>query len=245
MNFSLLGICLDRKKFRRGSHNAPHELRNVFSQLETFVNGIDLQDGIGFKDLGNILPKKYEEMIEEIKSKLQNGFPIIIGGDHSISFPAVKAINPKIFVTFDAHPDCENKDLCFLSVTRKIAENGFKTYIYGVRCFSKKELEYINNNDKIKIATLEDLKTINEPTYLSIDFDVLDSSIMPAVAIPEPNGLTFNQVLEGIRALAKNLVAVDFVEFLPEENISYTLIAGKLIYSTLAEIVKAKLSNGR
>ncbi len=245
MHFSLLGICLDRKRFRRGSHNAPYELRNIFSQLETFISGVDLQDGIGFRDLGNILPKKYEEIVQEVKSKLQDGFPIILGGDHSISFPAVKAINPKIFVTFDAHPDCENKDLCFLSVSRKIAEAGFKTYIYGARCFSKAEWEYINSNDKIKVATLEDLKAINELTYLSIDFDVLDSSIMPAVAIPEPNGLTFNQVLEGIRTLAKNLIAVDFVEFLPTENVSHTLIAGKLIYSTLAEIVKAKSSNLR
>ena len=76
---------------------------------------------------------------------------------------------------------------------------------------------------------------------MSIDFDVLDSSIMPAVAVPEPNGLTFNQVIEGVRALAKNLVAVDFVEFLPSENVTYTLIAGKLVYSAIAEIYKAKI----
>jgi len=241
MDFSLLGICLDRKNFRRGSDKAPFEIKRIFPQLETYINGIDLQN-VWLKDLGYIEPSSYDEIINHIKN-IQN-FPIILGGDHSITYPLVKAIKPKVFVTFDAHPDCENKDLCFLSVTRKIAEDGFKTYIYGVRCFSKAEWEYINNG-KIKIATLEDLKAINEPTYLSIDFDVLDSSIMPAVAIPEPNGLTFNQVLEGIRALAKNLVAVDFVEFLPAGNITYTLIAGKLIYSALAEIVKAKSSNLR
>jgi len=237
MDFSLLGICLDRKIFRRGSDRAPFEIKRIFPQLETYVNGVDLQK-IWLKDLGYIEPNDYEEITNHIKS-IQN-FPIILGGDHSITHPLVKAINPKVFVTFDAHPDCENKDLNFFSVTRKIVEDGFKTYVYGARSFSKAEQEFINNNEKIKIATLEDLKTINEPTYLSIDFDVLDSSIMPAVAVPEPNGLTFNQVLEGIRAIAKNLVAVDFVEFLPTENVTYTLIAGKLIYSTLAEIVKSR-----
>ncbi len=239
MDFSLLGICLDRKNFRRGSDKAPFEIKRIFPQLETYINGVDLKN-VWLKDLGYVEPNSYEDIIEHIK-KIKN-FPIILGGDHSITHPAVKAVKPKVFVTFDAHPDCENKDLCFFSVTRKIVEDGFKTYIYGARTFSKAEWEYINSNDKIKIATLEDLKAINEPVYLSIDFDVLDSAVMPAVAIPEPNGLTFNQVLEGIRALAKNLVAVDFVEFLPEENISYTLIAGKLIYSALAEIVKAKSS---
>ena len=239
MDFSLLGICLDRKNFRRGSDKAPFEIKRIFPQLETYINGVDLKD-VWLKDLGYVEPNSYEDIIDHIKN-IKN-FPIILGGDHSITYPVVKAIKPKIFVAFDAHPDCEDKDLCFFSVTRKIVDDGFKTYIYGARTFSKAEWDYINSNDKIKIATLEDLKAINEPVYLSIDFDVLDSAVMPAVAIPEPNGLTFNQVLEGIRALAKNLVAVDFVEFLPEENISYTLIAGKLIYSALAEIVKAKSS---
>ena len=238
MDFSLLGICLDRKSFRRGSDRAPFEIKRIFPQLETYISGIDLQNSIWLKDLGYIEPNNYDEIINHVKNNVKN-FPVVLGGDHSITHPIVKAVNPKVFVTFDAHPDCENKDLNFFSVTRKIAEDGFKTFVYGARCFSKAEQEYINNG-KIKIATLEDLKAINEPTYLSIDFDVLDSSIMPAVAIPEPNGLTFNQVLEGIRAIAKNLVAIDFVEFLPTENVTYTLIAAKLIYSTLAEIVKAQ-----
>jgi len=239
MDFELLGILLDRKSFMRGSHNAPIEIRRIFPQMETFINGIDLQEH-GLTDLGNILPKNYNQMITEAKIRLNQKFPVIIGGDHSISFVGVKTINPKIYVSFDAHPDCEPGELSYKSVTRKIAEEGYKTILYGVRCFSKNEWEYIKTKD-IKIASLEDLKKINEPTYLSVDFDVLDSSIMPAVSNPEPNGLTFSEVLDGIKALAKNLVAIDFVEFTPTENIIHTLVAGKLIYYSLAEIVKAKL----
>jgi agmatinase len=243
MDFSLLGICLDRKEFRRGSHRAPQEIKKILPQLETHIDGIDLQE-VWLKDLGCLEPRNYDEITDYVKNNMKYGFPIILGGDHSITYPAVKSLKPKVFVVFDAHPDCEDKDLCFSSVTHKIAEDGFKTYIYGTRCFSKAESDYIKNG-KVKIATLEDLKAINEPTYLSIDFDVLDSAIMPSVAVPEPGGLNFNQVIEAIRAVAKNLVAVDFVEFLPTENITYTLIAGKLIYSTLAEILKAKSSERR
>jgi agmatinase len=202
------------------------------------VNGIDLSN-VFLKDLGYIEPDSYDDITRFLKNNPQTEFPVFIGGDHSISYPLVKFIKPKVFVSFDAHPDCENRELCFFSVTRKIVEDGFKTYLYGTRCFSKEEEEYIKSK-KIKIATLNDLKKIKEPTYLSIDFDVLDSSIMPAVAVPEPNGLNFKEVIEGVRILAKDLVAVDFVEFLPAENVTYTLIAGKLIYSTLAEIFKAK-----
>ncbi len=239
MDFSLLGICLDRKSFRRGSDRAPFEIKRIFPQLETYIDGIELQN-IWLKDLGYIEPNSYDEIINHMKNNIQNRFPIIIGGDHSITYSTVKAINPKVFVSFDAHPDCESESLSFRSVTRKIVEDGYKTYLYGVRCFSKNEWNYIKENNSIKIATIDDLKAINEPVYLSIDFDILDSSIMPAVSCPEPNGLTFNQVIDAVKALAKNLIAIDFVEFLPTENITHTLIAGKLIYSTLAEVVRVR-----
>jgi len=238
MDFELIGVLLDRKKFRRGSQNAPIEIRRVFPQMETFINGVDLQEH-GLIDLGNITAKDYGLIINEMKNRINQKFPVIFGGDHSISFTGVKTVNPKIYVSFDAHPDCESGELKYDSVTRKISEEGYKALLYGVRCFSKNEWNYIKENG-IKIANLEDLKSINEPTYLSIDFDVLDSSIMPAVGFPEPNGLTFKEVLEGIRALAKNLVAVDFVEFIPTENVVHTLIAGKLVYSALAEIIKSR-----
>jgi len=240
MDFSILGICWDSKSFKGSSINAPIEIRKSLSRMETFVNGIDLNEKAFFSDLGNIKPRDYKEMGLIIKEKLNKGnFPIIIGGDHSISYASVKVMEPKVFVSFDAHPDCENKELCYSSVTRKIIEEGYKTVLYGVRSFSRKESDFIDRNG-IKIATIKDLKTINEPTYLSIDFDVLDPSIMPNVNCPEPNGLTFQQVLDAIKVLAKNLRAVDFVEFVPTENITYTLIATKLIYSTLAEIIRSE-----
>ena len=69
MNFSLLGVCLDRKQFRRGSEKAPYELRNAFLNIETFLDGIDLQDH-WLKDLGNILPKSYDDIENQIKEKI-------------------------------------------------------------------------------------------------------------------------------------------------------------------------------
>lgn len=235
----MLGILLDRKTFARGSQNAPLEIRKILPQMETFINQVDL-DEHGFFDLGNIVPKSYSEMIAEAKLKLDHKFPVIIGGDHSVSYVGVKVVKPKVFVSFDAHPDCEKGDLRNDTVTRKIAEEGIKTYLFGTRCFSKSEWEYMKKKG-IKVATLEDLKKIKEPVYLSIDFDVLDSSIMPAVGNPEPDGLSFAQVMDGVKALAKNLIAIDFVEFVPTKNVTHTLMAGKLIYHSLAEIVKAKL----
>jgi agmatinase len=237
MHFSMIGVCLDRKPSRRGSDRAPCEIRNAFSNIETFMDGVDLEDH-WMKDFGNIFPKDYDDIERQLRKKLDSkSFPIILGGDHSITLPAVKAVKPKVFVSFDAHADCDGNELAPKSVTRKIFESGFKTMLYGVRTVSKEESEFMKKNN-IKIATLEDLKKVKEPVYLSIDFDVLDPALMPAVAWPEPSGLSFQQVLEGVRALAKNLIAIDFVEFVPSENITYSVIAGKLIYSSLAEIIR-------
>ena len=239
MQFSIVGVCLDRKKFRRGSHNAPYELRNAFTDMETFLNDVDLKDH-WMKDLGNIIPQNYEDIENQIKARFDSkSFPVILGGDHSITLPVVKALKPKVFVSFDAHPDCDESEISPKSVTRKIFESGFKTVLHGVRTISKKESEFIKKN-QITVSSLEDLRKINEPVYLSIDFDVLDPSIMPSVAWPEPNGLSFNQVLDGVKALAKNLIAIDFVEFVPSENITYALRAGKLIYSSLVEVIKSR-----
>lgn len=238
MQFSMIGICLDRKQFRRGSDRAPHEIRNSFANMETFLDGVDLQDH-WMKDFGNIVPNSYDDIERQLKEKLDSkSFPIILGGDHSITLPAVKALRPKVFVSFDAHPDCQGSDLTAKSVTRKVFESGVKTVLYGIRSVSKEEADFLKKND-IKVATLEDLKKIDEPVYLSIDFDVLDPSLMPDVAYPEPNGLTFKEVIEGIRALAKNLIAIDFVEFVPSQNLTSASIAGKLVYSSLAEIIKS------
>ena len=237
MQFSMVGVCLDRKHFRRGSDKAPYEIRNAFQNIETFLDGIDLRDH-QLKDFGNIIPKSYDDIENQLKEKIDSkSFPIILGGDHSITLPAVKAFKPKVFVSFDAHPDCDGSDLNSKSVVRRIFENGFKTMLYGIRVVSKEESEFMEKN-QIKTVTIDDLSKINEPTYLSIDFDVLDPSIMPSVAYPEPNGLSFNQVLEGVKALAKNLIAIDFVEFIPSENLTYSLIAGKLVYSSLVKIIK-------
>ena len=237
MQFSIIGVCLDRKRFRRGSDKAPYEIRNAFLNIETFLDGIDLREH-QLKDFGNIIPQNYDDIEKQLKEKIiSKSFPIILGGDHSITLPAVKALKPKLFVSFDAHPNCDGNDLNSKSVTRKIFENGFKTMLYGVRTVSKEESEFMKSN-QINVSTIDDLKNINEPVYLSIDFDVLDPSLMPAVAYPEPNGLTFNEVVDGIRTLAKNLIAIDFVEFVPSENLTYASIAGKLVYSSLAEIIK-------
>ncbi|MFQ6020788.1 MAG: arginase family protein [Candidatus Aenigmatarchaeota archaeon] len=239
MDFALLGICYDKTQtLRKGAAKAPKLIRKIFPKLETYLSGVDLSEAF-VEDLGNISPKNIKDLMKKTFEKLNTKkFPIIIGGEHTITLATVKKLKPKTIVVLDAHPDCENKN-DHSGIVRKLIEDGYRVILYGVRTFSKKEEEFIRKN-RIKMASLKYLKNIKGPIYLSIDFDVLDPSIIPSVGNPEPNGLSFEQVLKVIRILSKKLIAVDFVEFTPTKNDIYTLMAGKLIYFTLAEILKVR-----
>ncbi len=240
MEFELLGICFDKTQtLRKGAAKAPILLREVFTKLETNVSGVDLSQFF-IRDLGNVYPKNLEDIEDSLNKISFNSFPIILGGEHSISHALIKKLKPEVVVHVDAHPDLEDeKD--HAGVLREIGkEIGFQNiFLYGVRIFSKAEADFIKEN-KIEIASLKDLAKLDKRTYLSIDFDVLDPSILSSVGNPEPDGLKFRDVIDVVRTLAKNLIAIDFVEFTPDKNYVNNIIAGKLIYSVLAEIIKAK-----
>jgi arginase family enzyme len=67
---------------------------------------------------------------------------------------------------------------------------------------------------------------------------------MPAVGNPEPNGLSFKEIIEAIRIFAEKIKAIDFVEFTPlysEMNEIYLLLAGKLIFAVIGEIIRKRI----
>lgn len=254
MNFTLLGVCFGKTQTcRKGAGKGPACIRKAFPKLETYISGMDLTEEVFFNDMGDIDPKDLNELKNKIYSKLKNAkdFPVIIGGEHTVARAVIEEwINkgfgslkkPKSVVIIDAHPDCEDSE-GHDGIARKIGElAGFENlYLLGIRACSKKENEFIEKN-KIKLIKLKDLKNIPGHVYLSIDFDALDPSVLPAVGNPEPDGMKFKEIVEAVKILSGKLIGIDFVEFTPfkwPENEVYALIAGKLIYSCLAEIVKA------
>lgn len=249
MDFSLLGIAFGKTQtFRRGSEAGPDYLRQAFPKLETFVNGIDLSERAFIKDLGNISGETIDELKVKVASKLtiQRGFPIILGGEHTITIPAVENIRPQNLVVFDAHPDCEDSgghDGFLRSLIEAKIISPKNVFLFGVRTMSAEENKFLKEN-KIKIVkNISEFKKLKGTTYLSVDLDVLDPSIMLSVGNPEPNGKSFAEVSDAIKILAPKLIAADFVEFtplgLPELDEICASIAGKLIYGAMAEIIKS------
>lgn len=241
MDFALIGIPFDRSQtLRKGASKAPTILRRVFPKLETFIFGVDLAEEAFVKDLGDTDANETE--IKEVLG-VGRGFPIFLGGDHSVTFPAASAIRPDKVVVFDAHADCEDSDGHDGVVRRLVNKFGNgNVYLFGTRVASKAEDRFIREN-KVRIIDLNGLKKLKGKIYLSIDFDILDASVIPSVGNPEPMGKSFGEVSEAIGTLADKLIAVDFVEFTPiktDEMGIHALIAGKLIYDAMARVIKAQ-----
>jgi len=177
-----------------------------------------------------------EQMICDIEnaiSKLIKGkkFPVILGGEHSITTGCVKAFKNKYkdltVLQFDAHADLKDEwqgskysHACPMRRCREITD----VVQVGVRSMEKSEADYIKNNKIGKsifyspdLPLKDILNQVGKNVYLTIDLDVFNPALMPAVGTPEPGGLTWYPFIAFLKELFKqrNVVGVDVVELAP------------------------------
>lgn len=182
--------------------------------------------------------KQIESSVEQVQEKT-----ILLGGDHSISYSAVKAFAKKhadfLFIVFDAHPDLMED---FIPPTHEaylralIDEDILKAenvIILGVRNSDKQEDEYLVENNLLcfRAETIlqrgvtnimnEVISHIDKPVYLSLDIDVVDPRDAPGTGYPEAHGISgkdFLYCLEELKDTGK-LAMIDLVEVQPKKDI--------------------------
>ncbi|BAI61811.1 agmatinase [Methanocella paludicola SANAE] len=262
--FVLYGVPFDAtSSYRKGSKWAPLEMRKASYNFETY-NGdldVDLAD-VPIHDMGDCdvccavddtLNEVYDVASSIVKAKK---IPIMMGGEHSLTYPCVKAYKEKIgFVVMDAHYDLReeyegvrNSHAC---VSRHIIDDITDKYVsIGIRSGPKEEYEYVKKNKKIRSYTANDVdgmgidRILNETEtylkdcdriYLSLDMDAIDPAYAPGLGTPEPFGMTPRQVRSVIRRLAPKTVGFDVVEISPEYDQGITAQLGaKLIRDFIA-----------
>jgi len=258
-DFIIFGAPYDKtSSFRLGAAEGPKEIRQASWNFETFNirTGVDLKD-IKFHDYGdldvkNLKPNKMVDKVDKFTKKIlkKNKFPIMVGGEHSITPGVVKAFPKDIAVlSLDAHIDFrdsyEDEKFNHACATRRISDHVSieNIAVLGIRSAEKEEFEqaekqglfYISAFDIKKfglrnalIETKNQLK--NKPLYLTLDIDVLDPSFAPGTATPEPFGLNPFDIIECIDIFSKDLVGFDIVEVCPSYDQGQTaLIAAKFI----------------
>lgn len=231
--------------YGHGTADGPKAIIEASRQVELYNPelGQEIQDLIKITTLPSV-----DGGLESIGSeagKWVDKFLISLGGEHSITPELVKPFLKKYpdlsILQIDAHTDMRDEwdgsKQSHACAMRRAQELGVKNIVQvGIRNTAKEEQQYLKLEnifwgDKYEIDSI--LNKLTDNVYLTFDVDGLDAAVMPATGTPEPGGLSYNQALEIIKAVArkKNLVAADFVELSPIKNIpAYDFLIAKLIY---------------
>ncbi|MBE6022858.1 MAG: agmatinase [Cellulosilyticum sp.] len=235
--------------FRPGTRFAPTAIRPDSYGLETYSPYLDLDlEDYAIGDIGDVdLPFgntiKALDMLEETAQTIleANKKPLMIGGEHLVSLPVIKALVKKYpdlcILHFDAHTDLREdylgEVLSHASVIRRawdLVGDG-RIYQFGIRSGLKAEFEWAASHTSLQKFNTNGLHEViqalkGKPVYLTIDLDVLDPSIFPGTGTPEPGGITMKELLDALILLKElPLVGADIVELSPHYDASGTSTA--------------------
>ena len=254
-----------------GTKNGPKEIIKASHQVELFDEELKKEPykEIGIKTLKPFpIKNKISSPLDQL-SKIneeiirKNKFPIIFGGEHSITpgsiRPFVKKYNEITLLHFDAHADLREsyngEKFSHASAIKRCLDFKNVTVVsFGIRNLSRTEMNfYENNRNRIEIFwgkdkkewKLDRLENIfkNKNIYITFDVDGFDSSIMPATGTPEPGGLLWEDVLPIIKKVCQisNIIGADINELAPIKNFdSYNFLVAKLAYKILSYIFEFK-----
>ena len=254
-----------------GTKNGPEEIIKASHQVELFDEELNKEPykEIGIKTLKPFAIKnKIKSALDQL-SKInkeimaENKFPMVFGGEHSITpgsiKPFVKKYNEVLLLHFDAHADLREsyhgeKFSHASAIKRCLDFKNVKVISFGIRNISQAEMNfYQKNKDRIEIFWGKDKKSWNlnrlekifknKNVYITFDVDGFDASIMPATGTPEPGGLMWEDVLPIIKRVCKvsNIVGADINELAPIKNFnSYNFLIAKLAYKILSYVFEFK-----
>jgi agmatinase len=270
----VLGVPFDaNSSFRRGPARAPAAIRRAMSSeagnawSERCVRVWPGEAVVDHGDLKVTQRPAVRAPIDAIERGVGRALAItprllLLGGDHAVSYPAVRAMAQRwgrlSMLHFDAHPDMypeyEGNRYSHASPMARILEEGLidRLVQVGIRSPSPEQTEIARRYgvethpafDLSRIVRLE----FASPLYVSLDIDGLDPAFAPGVSHPEPGGLTVREVLDVINAVhAPGVVGGDIVELNPRLDPSgiTSIVAAKLARELLARMIVDAARPGR
>ena len=259
-NIVVFGAPFDSTtSFRPGTRFASAVMRNESFGIETFspyqdkdLEDLSVFDGgdleLSFGDSNSAL-NDIETYVGKVLS--DSKVPFMIGGEHSVTLGAVRAVAKKYpdlhIVQFDAHTDLREDYLgqvySHASVIRRcwdiVGDN--KIFQFGIRSGEKVEFEWAKEHVHTTRFNFDGLDEIIEKlkgksVYFTLDLDVLDPSEFPGTGTPESGGVTFVELHNAIRKLSVlNIVGLDMNELSPiyDQSGQSTALACKLLREIL------------
>jgi arginase len=258
---TLLGIPFDAySSYLRGAGDAPLKIRealgcdasNQWSEL-----GVDLGVAGVSADAGDLAFSEKDALaaIEAGVGALveQGRRPISLGGDHSITYPIVKALArryPELTVFhFDAHPDLyeefEGNRLSHACPFARIMEAGLAKRLVqvGIRTINRHQREQaerfgVEVIEMRSLPAFERLKAAGT-AYITFDMDVLDPAFAPGISHREPGGMSVREAIAHLHAIEGEIVGADVVEYNPVRDVAgvTATVAAKLVREILGKMI--------
>jgi agmatinase len=245
--------------YRAGCRFGPQAVRRISALYDGLSSdmGVDLVEELNLCDAGDIfvIPSNLEKSFDQIDRAVsfvheKGVFPVVIGGDHSIGYPDVRAIAPHIdgkvgIIHLDRHIDIQERDMDERMHTTpwfhatnipnappsNLVQMGIGGW-YGSRPGMKVARE--RDTTVITIADVEEFgveKAVEvalecawkdaEAVFLSFDIDSIDPGFAPGTGSPEPGGFLPREALKALRMIAREgLCGMEVVEIAPPYDVS-------------------------
>jgi agmatinase len=260
---AILGVPFDgTTSHRKGTALAPDAIREESYNFETYLfeHDVDMED-VPIHDLGNIPCLNMDDMLSSVGSTVEKilkagKFPVILGGEHSLTHPAAGKYGDVGVVILDAHLDFRDSYLdephSHACTTRRIFEmvGPDNVITVGSRSMERREKEEADSlglryvpASKLKKHCMENIMGSIEwdRIYLSLDMDFFDPSFAPGVGNPEFFGLAPELAKECIDLLAERLVGFDVCETCPpHDNGNTSSLAARFVREVIGVVWKAK-----
>jgi agmatinase len=256
---AVMGVPFDEgSPYLAGSRMGPRALREHSLRFTSGTSGfynpetrrkyldVEIAEGL-IVDIGDAdvaptnVERTFASVTEMVSAVLERGaMPVVLGGDHSITYPVVRGFTEKLHVIhFDAHSDYAPfiHDLRFTNghAFRHIAPMAHVESLtqVGIRSLRHSpEMVEDSIRDGNRVVTMPEFHDLGPrglasvvpagaATYVSIDVDVLDLSLVPGCVSAEPNGMTYAELRDTLKAIAEHtrVIGFDFVEVNPQLDV--------------------------
>ena len=252
--------------FIKGTKNGPQTILNASTQLEKFDDellvdiskiGINTTGFVNCEFVSNKSKHPFNEVEQAVRDVIIGGsVPVILGGESSITYGAIKAINdlfPEISILHfgsrcnlkSSHMENDFSHQCTFKRTSEMVPE-LKVIHAGIRSISEEEAEWLEENtpntelffakDKNRWNVVDILSNLTKNVYISFEFNALDSSVLPTAAMTEPGGFNWEQITDILKNICtfKEIIGMDFTGFSPLPNSqAHDFLGAKLIYKTI------------
>ena len=252
------GICYDKKSsFLNGPALAPGVIRdtlhngasNYYTEAGTNINTEQVSD------LGDYQISEYFDIEKISGQNLKSGHLLTLGGDHSITYPIIRAVSnvasPLSILHIDAHADLyhefEGDPYSHACPFARIMEERLAARLVqvGIRTLNPHQMQEADKYD-VQILVMTHfgdsrLPVMKGQVYISLDMDAFDPAYAPGVSHHEPGGLSPRQVIDLIHSIEGEVIGADIVEYNPNRDIHHmtAALAAKMTKEILGKMIES------